>query len=219
MKQNIRKTLVVSALALGGSLITVQTQAALIMISGSSSIGSSGVEIEGPDLSAPGLITVVNPKSGISTGDYSSIATDTDFVLSGIFDLAELSTWNIFGPLTFGSYIASELAIIDQSADFLNVFTRGIFSPGSSIGTNTGGCATDGNSCLPTDTSIRWTFSQSGASVSAGGSLASPAIPFTPVAVPGSLALLALGLGGLLGMANLRSREATSLASGRFARE
>lgn len=180
-------------------------------ISGSSTIGSSGASIEGIDLSDPGLITVTNPKYGTNNGDYGSIEVDTIFTLAGPLSLGDVSTWSIVGPTeTLGTYLASELTIIDQSPDFLNVFTRGIFTPGSRIGIQAGGCATGGNTCAPTDTSIRWTFSKTGDSVSAGGTLASPAVLLdtpSPVSAPASMALMAMGLAAFVGTRRRRTAE------------
>ena len=164
MKTNIKKSLAITALALSGSLFAAQSFGAVLNLSGSSSIGSSGATIGlGLDLNAPGLITVVNPIFGINTGDYAPLLLNAPFTFSATaLDLSNMSTFNINGPASSGTYVVSQLIIKAQDANFLDVYTRGLFTPGSLLGTQSGGCATGGNTCAVSDTSLRWSFTKNG---------------------------------------------------------
>jgi hypothetical protein len=210
MKLNIKKILAVTAFALGNCIFTVNSQANLIGISGSSSIGSIGATMTGTNLSAPGLITISSPFSGLSTGDYSPFSPFTLFTLgNGPLDLTKMNTWDITGPAsTFGTYMVQTLTIITQNANFLDVYTSGLFTPGSQVGTESGGCSNSGNTCTSTLTSLRWSFNQSGHSISAAGTLNSPPVP---VSVPEPVSLSLLGF-GLFAWAASRRKEAGLVA-------
>ena len=200
MKKRIIKTLFLTSLALGSGAFTADSQAALVNLNGTSSIGATGATITGVDLSAPGTITVVNPKYGLNNGDFAPIPQDTGFTLAGALDITNPSSFNITGPANIGTYVATQLIIITQRTNFLDIYTRGIITPGIILGTQAGGCATGTNTCAASDAALRWSFTRSftdtQASISASGSFASPGFS-APIPEPASLSLFGIGLVGL----------------------
>ena len=107
----------------------------------------------------------------------------------------------------------SNVVFVTQNENFLNVYTQGMFTPLSldGLGSQLGGCATGGNDCLATETSVRWSFTRSGSalsgySVSASGTLNSPYAPLeAQVLEPVIFGLFGIGL---LGLAAARRRKA-----------
>lgn len=214
MNISINKVLAITAI--GSSIFAANSQAAGVNLSGTSSIYVTNVTISGPDLSAPGNIVMVNPSYGTNTGDYTALAVNAPFTFTSPLTLGDPSSWDITGPIaTHGFYTVSSLNVPFQSADFLNVHTLGMFTPGTIEGTQPGGCNTGGNNCLPTDTVLRWSFTRSfdpgtgNYSLSASGTLASPSSLFD-VPEPTSLSLLAVGLAGWV--ANRRLSAKTQIA-------
>ncbi len=199
MKAHVIKTLILTGLALGSCVFAANSQAALVNLNGTSSIGATGATITGVDLSAPGVITVVNPKYGLNNGDFSPIPQDTLFTLAGPLDITNMSSFNITGPANIGTYVASQLIIITQRTNFLDVYTRGIIKPGITLGTQGGGCATPTgiNFCTESDAALRWSFTrsftQTQESISASGTFASPGFT-VDIPEPTSLALFGIGL-------------------------
>ena len=202
MKARIIKTVFLTSLALGSGVFTANSQAALVDLNGTSSIGATGATITGVDLSAPGTITVVNPKYGLNNGDFQPIPQDTGFTLAGPLDITNPSSFNITGPANIGTYVATQLIIITQRTNFLDIYTRGIITPGIILGTQAGGCATPTgtNFCAESDAALRWSFTRSFTdtqeSISASGTFASPGFS-APIPEPTSLSLFGIGLAGL----------------------
>ncbi len=195
MKSNFKKAAAV-VLALGASVVTGEATAG-IDITGSSSIGYFGPAITlngGTDLSS---FTSINIPGTITASggfvDYTNVNTGDLTLPNQPLDIGNISSWNVLST-TLGNYVVSQVIVELQSANFLNVYTRGIMTPGTGVGTQTGGCDVV-DTCNPTDTSLRWSFTQSGSSISVSGSLNSPAVP-PDLPEPATLFLMGAGLAG-----------------------
>jgi hypothetical protein len=194
--------LAVTALAVIASVFAVNSHAATVALVGSSTIGSSGVTITGADLNNPGLMTVNTPFYGTNTGDFSPFPSLAQggvaaFFNLGALDLTKMTTFDIVGPAAYGAYSVTSLDIIGQSANFLQIYTSGIITPGTLEGTEVGGCKTGLNTCADTEASMRWSFTESGSgantSISASGTFNSPGIPLPEPAI---VSLILVGLAG-----------------------
>ncbi len=200
MKNSIKMAAIAVSLALGASVFVGNANAAGIDISGSAGMSVlGGVTINGgADLSSFTSLTFLGSTLiGSGTVDYLNVPTAVFTMPNTPMSLSSLSSWNM-SSASLGSYVVSQLIVEIQQADFLNVYTRGITTPSGSTGSQAGGCATGGNTCNATDTSLRWSFTKSGATTSVSGTLNSPSVPPSKVPEPDSIALFGVGLAALV---------------------
>ena len=168
-------------------------------ITGSMPLAGLGVTLgNGTDLSDTTLITdAFNEVSGIGNGDYSIVPPYATFFTGASLDLNAIAsgggftvsnaTWGTFAP-DFGLIVGL------RSANFLDVYLRGLYTPGPGFG----GSVTGDVSSFELD------FTFNGGSVSGGGTLNSPAVTPPGVPEPGTLLLIGAGL-GLLGYRRRRA--------------
>lgn len=138
--------------------------------------------------------------------DYVGIVTGTFWdgpnpaPNTGVLDVTSPTTmggFTISNP-NFGTFVASNTAqnqIVNQSANFIDIYLRGIFTPAGDI-----------SSFNPTDTSIRVSINLSGSSLSSAFTLNTPAVP---VPEPSTYALGTLATIVLAAAARRKNRKAT----------
>jgi hypothetical protein len=161
-------------------------------INGSMPFAGFGVTPNSGDLLTSTLINAsFYLVSSVGTSDYGVIPIATQFSDAGGLDLTNLSSFAMSNA-TYGTFIADGVGstIVTQTANFLDVYLRGTFSPAAGLGVFD-----------PTDTSFRISFTRSGSvesgfSSSGSGTLTSPAVGlFTPE--PATMALFGSALIGL----------------------
>jgi len=166
-------------------------------IIGSLPLNGGGLTQNGADLSVSTMISstsLVNLSLG--SGDYAFIPLLTNFGAATLdyTSNATLANFSFSSPV-WGSFVGSvnpANQIVQKTAEFLDVFIIGTFTPGS----NAGWAGKD-----PTQSSLRFSINQSGSSISEAITLNSPALPPPGGGVPepataaliGS-ALIAVGL-------------------------
>jgi len=125
--------------------------------------------------------------TGPGAGDYSAVPVLTNFSGPVVLDLKSL-TLSTMSNATYGSFTASTVTIVSQSASFLDVYVVGSYSPGPGLGS---GLST-------TPSSLNIAFTQSGASISEALTLSSPVSPISVGAVPEPPSVI-MGLAGVVG--------------------
>ena len=162
-------------------------------IAGSLPLNGQNVTQNGADLSVSTMImAAATLTASPGTGDYLFIPVGTSFGPSTLnyTSNATLSTFT-FTSAVWGTFAATNNAqnqVVQKTANFLDVFIVGIFTPG----TNPGWAGKD-----PTESSLRFSINQSGASISEAITLNSPALPPPGVPEPATMALMGAGLVGL----------------------
>jgi hypothetical protein len=161
-----------------------------IPINGSLPLNGGGLTQNSTDLSLSTLITSTSLMNlSVGSGSYAFIPVGTNFGGAAL-DLNNLASFSFSSPV-WGSFAATNNPsnqIVQRTANFLDVFIIGTFSPG----TNAGWAGFD-----PTNSSLRFSINQSGSSISEAITLNSPALPPPGVPEPATMALMGAGLIGL----------------------
>ena len=161
-----------------------------IPIAGSLPLNGGGLTQNSTDLSLSTLISSTSLSNlSVGSGSYAFIPVPTNFGAATL-DLNNLAAFSFSSPV-WGSFAATNNPsnqIVQRTANFLDVFIIGTFSPG----TNAGWAGFD-----PTNSSLRFSINQSGTSISEAITLNSPALPPPGVPEPATMALMGAGLVGL----------------------
>uniref|UniRef100_Q01RG6 Ice-binding protein C-terminal domain-containing protein n=1 Tax=Solibacter usitatus (strain Ellin6076) TaxID=234267 RepID=Q01RG6_SOLUE len=162
-------------------------------INGSLPLNGGNLTQNGTDLSLSTMISAtLTTNLSTGSGDYAFIPFGTNFgpTTLNYTSNATLSTFT-FGNAVWGTFVASANPaneVVQKTANFLDVFIIGTFTPG----TNAGWAGKD-----PTQSSLRFSINQSGSSISEAITLNSPATPPPAVPEPQTMALIGSALAGL----------------------
>lgn len=184
------RSMAVAASAVAMLAIGTADRAAAIGIDGSLPLVVFGASQNAANLGVSTLLTgTFVTSSGIGVGDYLPIPVNTSFGAFSL-DLANLGDFAMSNA-TYGSFDASSVGsfIVSQSANFIDVFLLGIYTPGPGLAAGLDA----------TETSLRISFNQSGNSLSGAVTLNTPPVRIPPPSVPApaSLALFGAALAGL----------------------
>jgi hypothetical protein len=153
-------------------------------ITGSTSIGAASATLSGgSNLLTATSITPNSEFLSTGLGDYAAIAPFTFFSNLGL-NLANISAYS--WTSIDGTWTTSNFTILTHTANNLDLFLVGTFTPaGVLAGFDASGA------------SEHLSLNQTGDSVSWGATLNSPALPQSPVPEPGTMILLGAGFFGL----------------------
>ena len=185
MKRHFSAILAVAAMILAGSA----TKSHATYINGSMALTGLGVSQNAADLSLSTTISMAGLiASNQGLGDYSGVGIGTSLNTGSLtLDLTNLSAFTFSTP-TWGTFVANGAGnqILNQSTNFLDVYLRGTFTPGTDASLS---------GFQATDTSFRMSFNQSGGSLSSGFTLSSPAVnvPEPSTFILAGQAMLVLG--------------------------
>jgi hypothetical protein len=150
-------------------------------IVGSLPLNGGDLSQNSTDLSKSTQISAVNAVVLTKgTQDFSVVPLMTDFG-SITLDMANLGAFKLSSP-TYGTFQASSGQIVQQSANFLDLYLLGTYTPGPGIP------GTESNAA-----SLRFSINQSGTSISEAITLTAPPAALSSVPEPASLAMLGIG--------------------------
>ena len=183
-------------LTLGALLASaIVTCASAGTINGSMAIAVTGTIVGSGGTDLSNFTSLLNPGYLVTSamGDYVPVVGFA--APASTLNFSNLSTFTMnFG--SFGSFIANGVgsSIVSRNANFSDIFIRGTLTPGAGLAAG----------LSPSDTGLRFSYTQSGASISGSLTLNSPAV--APGTVPEPATLAPIG-GGLIAFGVVRRRR------------
>lgn len=187
------------ALALTGTALAFlfSPAARAASINGSFPLSGQIVAQNGANLLVSTQVTMGNTiTSNVGIGDFSPIGVSTSFgaVTLDLTSLPNLVAGFSLTNASFGSFAPTSALIVQQSANFLDVYFEGTFTPGAGLVAGLD----------PSTASVRISVNESGGSLASAISLASPP---AGVPEPATVSVVAGGL-AVLGLSAYRRRRA-----------